>query len=210
MSDEARARDAAVLRIVHHHPGRLRLRSRALIEREDLLGAAREALRRVLPGACVVPCAETGSLVVDYEPCETAPDAAARAAAAAAGLELDPEVACRPERTHAERFVSACHALHDTAYELTGYRVEPRTLAPAALAAVSMALLAVGRGSRLPRWDNLAFWSLSLFVMLHDRDIRAARPGLGKAPSAPPSPTPSSSSAPSPAPSREGESEAPR
>ncbi|MEZ4307254.1 MAG: hypothetical protein R3F14_04325 [Polyangiaceae bacterium] len=133
-----------------------------------------------------------------------------RAAAAAAGLELDPEVACRPERTHAERFVSACHALHDTAYELTGYRVEPRTLAPAALAAVSMALLAVGRGSRLPRWDNLAFWSLSLFVMLHDRDIRAARPGLGKAPSAPPSPTPSSSSAPSPAPSREGESEAPR
>lgn len=175
--------DAPVLRIVHHHPGRIRLRSEAFQDGDAAAGRARDALIAAGGTTRVEHDAGTGSLLVEYDPARIGPDEILESAAAAAGLCVDRAGPCRPERTHGERFVRACRDLNDRAYEMTGFRVEPRTILPVGVALMSGVFFVLNRGQRMPRWDNLAYWSLSLFAMLHGRDIGAvaghegARPG---------------------------------
>lgn len=165
--------DRDILRLVHHHPGRLRLRSEAFQDEDAAALRARDAL--VASGAVlrVEHDAETGSLLVEYEPGRIPPDTILERAAEAAGLELDLEGARRPDRTHGEHFLQACRRINEAAYEMTGFRVEPRTLLPIGVGALSAVFFVMNRGQRMPRWDNLAYWSLSLFAMLHGREIGA-------------------------------------
>jgi hypothetical protein len=178
---------ASALQLVHHHPGRLRVRSEAFQDDDTLAARVRDALVADRAVLRVGHDAATGSLLIEYEPGWITPDEILERAAQAAGLGLASGEPCKPPRTQGERFVRACRDLNDVAYEMTGFRVEPRTFLPIGVAALSAVFFVINRGQRMPRWDNLAYWSLSLFVMLHGRelgkaaeDLIASRPGQGR------------------------------
>jgi hypothetical protein len=44
-------------------------------------------------------------------------------------------------------------------------------MVPAALAGVAAYAFVAQKGKRLPRWDNLVYWSYSIFQTLHRREI---------------------------------------
>lgn len=185
MSPTSTEQGPEVLQLVHHHPGRLRLRSPAFVDNDAVATRVREALAGTLGVSRVDHDAHTGSLVVEYEPGLSSPDAIIERAAQAAGLLRAPD---RPEgsvRCQGDRVVGACRRINAATYDLSGSRVELRTLVPFALAGLSAVILVV-RGPRLPRWDNLAYWSISLFALLHSREMNAAPPasadGGAKAP----------------------------
>lgn len=166
--------DRPALRLVHHHPGRLRLRSEAF-EGEEAAARAREALLGSGVVTRVTHVEETGSLLVEYEPGRLTPDELVHLSAEAAGLRVDPGIPGRPRRTHGERFIAACRGWNHAVYEMTGFRAEPRTLLPVGVALLSGVFLVANKAQRMPRWDNLAYWSLSLFAMLHGPEIAASR-----------------------------------
>jgi hypothetical protein len=113
----------------------------------------------------------TGSLLIEYQPGHAMPDEIIERASRAAGLCVHPGEPRRPDRTHGERILRACNELNESAYRMMGFRVEPRTLLPIGVAAMSAVFFVLNRGQRMPRWDNLAYWSVSLFAMLHGREI---------------------------------------
>lgn len=170
---------APVLVIVHHHPGRLRLRSEALRDGDALAGRATGVLAASEGVLCVEHHPGTGSLLIEYDPARVSADALLERAAQASGLRAGREPPRRPERTHGERFVQTCREMNDAAWEAMGFRMEPRTLVPVGMAALAGAFFFLNRGQRMPRWDNLAYWSISLFAMLHGREMGApaAAPG---------------------------------
>lgn len=173
-TERAPASDVAPLRLVHHHPGRLRLRSDALCRG----GARAEAARRALnatPGVLFVGHdEETGSILVEYEPGSVAPDAIIGQAARATGLRFA-DVPENPRTALGERILRTARDANAVVYELTGGRADLRTLVPLALAGLSVGVLAT-KGDRLPRWDNLAYWSFNLFALLHVREINTMVP----------------------------------
>jgi hypothetical protein len=61
--------------------------------------------------------------------------------------------------------------LNAVAFELTGWRADLRSLVPAALAGAAAYSFVYGKGPRLPRWDNLLYWSYSIFSALHSKEI---------------------------------------
>ena len=77
--------DAGSLELVHHHPGRLRLRSAAFLDGDAAAARAREALLGSGTVRAVAHDPRTGSLLVEYEPGLSAPDAIVERAARAAG-----------------------------------------------------------------------------------------------------------------------------
>src|SRR5262249_4730306 len=144
----------------------------------------------------------TGSVLIEYQPGLVDADLIIRRVAAAAGLDPphDTEAPTR-RREPAIVAVEAARELNEIVYELTGFRADMRTLVPAGLAALAVYSLAYSKEGRLPRWDNLLYWSYNTFSQLHRREIegpvtmgpQAARSPGGLAPqaldpSAPPKP----------------------
>jgi hypothetical protein len=121
--------------------------------------------------------ARTGTLLVEYQPGLAEPDDVLEHIADAAGLERPGKGAIRAlGRTPALLAVDAARELNAIAAELTGSRADLRALVPAALAALGAYSFVVHKDSRLPRWDNLLYWSYNVFFSLHRREIDAADP----------------------------------
>jgi hypothetical protein len=161
-----------VLALVHHHPGRLRLCAAAL-RGPDSAEGARAALF-VEPGVTLFSHnPRTGSVLIEYEPGLADVEAIIATVAAAAGL--DPPTddrGARPRRR--EPALVAIHAareLNEAAYDLTGYRADLRTLVPTWLVALAVYSFAFSKERRLPRWDNLFYWSYNIFSHLHRHEI---------------------------------------
>jgi len=168
----ADAEEREHLEIAHHHPGRLRVRAHALIDALDLVQRIRESLDAA-PGILAVKyTAQTGSLLVEYEPGHAdADDIILRIAEAA---DLDPPL---DEATLRERrgrpgliAIGATRELNRLTEELTGGRTDLRTIVPAALAGLAVYSF-IEEKNRLPRWDNLLYWGFNIFTMLHKREI---------------------------------------
>jgi hypothetical protein len=164
---------AEVLELVHHHPGRLRVRADAFRLQPELVDRAREAVLD-LPGILRFSHSpQTGSLLVEYEPGVAEPDQVVLRIADAASLERPDEEAIRArKRPPALLAVGAARELNALTMELTGSRGDLRVLVPAALAALGAYSFAYGKGPRLPRWDNLLYWSYNIFATLHWREIQ--------------------------------------
>lgn len=200
-------RDA--LELVHHHPGRIRVRAEALrvhgksggngrknghdhrhdhehaTSHEDAHGEEADDVRalaaRIQAGMEAMPGIsrlahnpQTGSLLVEYEPGLCEPDAIIARIAQIAGLlsPFDPRVKNLTPPSPAMAAISATRELNAVVYELTGWRTDLRFIAPAALAALSAYSFAFNkREPRLPRWDNLLYWSYNIFSALHQREI---------------------------------------
>jgi len=173
------AREA--LKLVHHHPGRLRLRAIAFEKDADRVARVRTRLDAI-PG--IVSCehrATTGSLLVVYQPGLVEPDVIVGAIAAAADLDLPRDEPRNPDKP-ALIAIEVGREINAAVADLTGARADLKTLVPGGLAALATYAFVQQKGERLPRWDNLLYWSWSIFRDLH-RD--AFKPEPSAAPAAP-------------------------
>lgn len=155
--------ERSTLRLVHHHPGRLRLRAEGIDE--ERARGVHAALETVLGVLGVRHNLDTGSVLVEYEPGKIDPSQLVDRVALALGAErvLDETGATKP--TEPAAVVKQTAAVLDAlTREITGGRADLRVLVPAALGAAAAYSWVEGKGPRLPRWDNLLWWSYSVFV----------------------------------------------
>jgi hypothetical protein len=176
------------LSLIHHHPGRLRVRADAFRSAEP--GNAAERARAALevePGITAVSHKpRTGSLLVEYQPGLADPEAILVRIAGAAGLDPPIDDASTRPREPALVAIDAARELNDIVHEITGFQTDLRTLVPAGMAALAAYSFVAGKHERMPRWDNLAYWSYAIFSQLHGREIAAAgAPASRVAPPAP-------------------------
>lgn len=169
------------LALIHHHPGRLRVRAESFRD-----GEAVERVRAALdmePGISAVSHnLKTGSLLVEYQPGHTHAEAILTCIAATTGLDM-PADDDRPRgKQPALVAIDAARELNDMVHEVTGYRADLRSIVPVGMAALAAYSFAVHSDARLPRWDNLLYWSYNIFSQLHRREIEGASPvGAGGA-----------------------------
>jgi hypothetical protein len=162
----------AALRLIHHHPGRLRVRAHALEgPAPSISGSRLEALG--VDG--VEHQARTGSVLVTYTPGGVEPDEIIDAIADAANLER-PQPQPRDPARPALFAIEATRELNRAVEELTGRRTDLRSLVPAAMLGAAAYSWMKRPGPKLPSWENLAYWSYQVFVALHRDEIeRTAR-----------------------------------
>jgi len=160
------------LELAHHHPGRLRVRADALIDALDVVQAIREDLDAVPGIVSVKYTAQTGSILIEYEPgLADADDIILRIADAAGLAPPVDEATLRAERARpALLAIGATKELNRLTEEVTGGRADLRTLVPAALAGLAVYSF-IEEKNRMPRWDNLLYWGFNIFTMLHKREI---------------------------------------
>lgn len=173
MSERAEGASRPALRLVHHHPGRLRVRAEAFERATPLVAVVRARLSE-LGVTDVEHSPRTGSLLVTYTPGIVEPDQILDAIAEAADLERPhPE---QPDPTRPALIaIDATRELNAAVEELTGRRTDLRTLVPAAMLGFAAYSWAKRPGTRLPSWENLAYWSYQVFVNLHRAEIDRPR-----------------------------------
>ncbi len=160
-----------VLELVHHHPGRLRVRAEAFRDDGGTAERAREATLGI-PGVIRFEhTSRTGSLLIEYEPGLAEPDDILAHVADAAGVAHCAPDALARTRTPALLAVGAVQELNAIASELTGHKADLRSLVPAGLAVLSAYSIATSKEPKLPRWDNLLWWSYSVFMNHHRGEI---------------------------------------
>jgi hypothetical protein len=158
------------LRLVHHHPGRLRMRAAAFRGDEALARARAAALAQ--PGVeRVAANGFTGSLLVEYVPGRVEPGAILAAIADAAGLSgvVDADTLRRNAPDPALGIIRTVKKIDAALREVSGGRARLGTMVPGVLLAGAMVQLL--RRPLSPRWENLAYWSYSVFRDLHLREI---------------------------------------
>jgi hypothetical protein len=145
------------IELVHHHPGRLRLRASVFLGADEVVVVVRARLD-ALPGITEVEHApKTGSLLVLYEPGLVEPDEIVAAVAEAADLD-GPAEKVRDPKKPALVAIGVGRELNSAVTQLTGGRADLKTLVPAAMMGLGAVSFIVGKGPRLPRWDNLLYW----------------------------------------------------
>ncbi len=162
------------LELIHHHPGRLRVRAHAFTDGGDLVAVVRETMLAVRGITRFEHSTRTGSILVEYEPGLAEPDAILHQLATSAGLAPSGDHALARARTPAIVAVGAVQELNAIASDLTGHKADLRTLIPAGLAALSAYSWVTSKEPRMPRWDNLLWWSYSVFLNHHAREIEAS------------------------------------
>jgi hypothetical protein len=182
MDPRQRKGDSGSLELVHHHPGRLRVRADAFRERPEVVDKVREAIE-ALPGITrFTHTQRTGSVLVEYEPGFTEPDQIVEQIADAADLERPPADSGAKHRAPAAVAVGAARELNALSMELTGSQIDLRVLVPTALVALGAYSFVYRKDARLPRWDNLLYWSYNIFVSLHRREIEGGPSATGPYP----------------------------
>lgn len=162
-----------VLSLIHHHPGRLRVRAIAL-RSGDTAARVLTALEAEPGIVAVSHTPRTGSLLVEYQPGLADSEAILARIAAVSGLDLPSGAQRSPRVEPGIVAIAAARELNTLVHELTGYRTDLRTIVPLGMAALSAYSLVVGKDP-LPRWDNLLYWAYNIFSQLHQRDLDAAR-----------------------------------
>jgi Heavy metal associated domain 2 len=157
--------------LVHHHPGRLRLRGdillRSQLRSESAAARVRDALSGMDGVGRVVHNATSGSVVVEYEPERIDADVIL-GAVAGAGMRLD-ENPRRPDVSRA--FVGAARGLNAHVGNATRGAADLHGVVSFALGVGAVTSLVLGRQPRWPRWDSLLYWSYTFFRDVHVRDL---------------------------------------
>ena len=159
--------------VVHHHPGRIRVRARVFRHASAIVDQVRAKLESQ-PGLKGITHNErSGSLLIEYEPGHAEPDTLLGRVAEAAGLgrAINESDARRGGPAPGLVALDVARELNEVAHELTGWRADLRVLVPAALAGLAAYSFATAKEPRLPRWDNLLYWSYNVFVNLHRHEI---------------------------------------
>jgi len=169
----AAARTASELVVAHHHPGRLRLRSHAF-ERDPALGSALVRWLREQPGVRRVRSnAATGAVLVTYDLSLTNAGALLEAIAGRSRLAVaGPEA--KPHEPPVQTVFDAASALDRRVLEWSGGRFDLGFIVPVALGVGAVGSLLFSRHERIPRWDNLLYWSVHFFRVLNRDRLQAA------------------------------------
>jgi len=166
------------LRLVHHHPGYLRVRAAAFLKpgaKDPVMAAARAAAEAVAGFRSWSSNPVTGSVVIQYEPGAMEADDLLRHVAACAGFS-GVEVVTHSKSSRRDlvgSFLDSVQDVNRTVGELTSERADLRELVPLALVAVSVVSFIVNdeRG-RLPHWFSALYRSYRIFLQWHRREVR--------------------------------------
>jgi hypothetical protein len=161
------------LRLVHHHPGRLRARARVFVDATEDHPAVVEA-RSTAAAAQIrrfTHSPATGSILIEYSPGGIDPDQLLERIAANVGLSgVVSELATDGHREAlVDAVLDTCAMLNDLAREATNGRADLRELLPGALAAAAAISFISGGGGvgRMPRWEVLLWYAQVLFSQWH-------------------------------------------
>jgi hypothetical protein len=166
------------LRLVHHHPGYLRIRAAAFLQPADgdpIVTAAQTAAETVPGFRSWFLNPKTGSVVVQYDPGSIEPDDLLKHIAKSAGLR-GVEIATSGKANREElvgAFLDTVQGVNQVVGQLTGERADLRELVPVALAVVSVVSFVVNDpGSRLPHWFSSLYRSYRVFMQWHRPEVR--------------------------------------
>ena len=167
------------LRLVHHHPGYLRIRSGAFVqpkENDPIVAAAQTAAETASGFRSWTLNPKTGSVVVEYEPGTLDADDLLKHIAKSAGFRGVANWAASSKTSREElvsAFLDTVQDVNQVVGQLTGERADLRELVPTALAAVSVLsfILNEDRG-RLPQWSSALYRSYRIFMQWHRPEVR--------------------------------------
>ena len=166
------------LRLVHHHPGYLRIRAGAFLQPQDndpVVTAARTAAETAPGFRSWSLNPKTGSVVIEYDPGELEADDLLKHIAKSAGLQ-GVEISTSRKMNREElvsTFLDSVQGVNQVASQLTGERADLRELVPAALAAVSVVSLVFNEDrGLLPFWSSALYHSYRVFMQWHRPEVR--------------------------------------
>jgi hypothetical protein len=166
------------LRLVHHHPGYLRIRAGAFLQPQDndpVVTAARTAAESAPGFRSWSLNPKTGSVVIEYDPGKLEADDLLKHIAKNAGLR-GVEIATSRKMNREElvgTFLDTVQGVNRVASQLTGERADLRELVPAALAAVSVVSLVFNEDrGLLPFWSSALYHSYRVFMQWHRPEVR--------------------------------------
>ena len=167
------------LRLVHHHPGYLRIRSGVFVQPKDdnpVVAAAQTAAETASGFRSWTLNPKTGSVVVEYEPGTLDADDLLKHIAKSAGFRGVENWTGGSKRSRQElvsAFLDTVQDVNQVVSQLTGERADLRELVPTALAAVSVLsfILNEDRG-RLPQWSSALYRSYRIFMQWHRPEVR--------------------------------------
>jgi hypothetical protein len=139
------------------------MRADAFLGGDQVAERVRTALDGVAGIRLVRHTAQTGSLLVEYDPAQIEANRVIAIVAGAAGLDEIIDGDKSDPADLAGAVIDVAQAANSAVVEVSGGRTDLRGLMSAALAGASMySLLFDANGPRVPRWDNLLWWSYSL------------------------------------------------
>ena len=163
----------AKLRLVHFHPGYLRIQADAFIHAADdspLLTGAKAAAG--FSSWSLKP--KTGSVVIEYDNSMIEADDLLKDIAKGAGLRTIDTPASR-HMTRDElvsRFLNGVQGVNQSVSHLTGDRADLRELTPLALAAASIVALILNKNrGLLPFWSSSLYHSYRVFMQWHKKEV---------------------------------------
>jgi hypothetical protein len=166
------------LRLVHHHPGYLRIRARAFIKPEDdrpVVAAAQTAAEAVPGFRSWSLNQKTGSVVVEYDPGTLDADDLLKHIAKSAGLR-GVEISTNRKMNREEvvsAFIDTVQGVNQVVNRLASDRVDLRELVPIALVATSVVSFVLNKNrGRLPTWGSALYHSYRIFMQWHRREVR--------------------------------------
>ena len=169
---------AQPLRLMHHHPGYLRVQSDIFIGAADdspLVTRARDAAEKVAGFLSWSFRPKTGSVVIAYKPGMLDVDEFLKHIRKGAGLR-DVEDASQTKMSRAElvgSILDSVKGINQIVSQATGGRADLREVVPIALAATSVLSFVLGENrGRLPNWSSAIYHSYRIFVQWHKPEIR--------------------------------------
>ena len=166
------------LRLVHHHPGYLRIRAGAFIqpaENDPVVTAARTAAETVPGFRSWSLNPKTGSVVIEYDPGTLEADDLLKHIAKSAGLR-GVEIATSRKMNREElvsAFLDTVQGVNRVVSQLTGERADLREVVPVALAATSVVSLVLNEDrGLLPFWSSALYHSYRVFMQWHRPEVR--------------------------------------
>jgi len=175
---ELAERTSGPLRLLHHHPGYLRIQADDFFPPagdRSVVTAAQTAAEAVPGVRTWSPNPKTGSVVVEYDPGMLDADDLLKHIAKSAGLR-GVEIATSGKRNRQElvsAFLDTVQDVNQVVSKLTEEKADLRELVPVALAVTSVVsfVLNENRG-RLPTWDSAIYHSYRIFMQWHQREVR--------------------------------------
>ncbi|UCH83520.1 MAG: heavy-metal-associated domain-containing protein [Candidatus Latescibacterota bacterium] len=147
----------SIISVVHHIPGRIRLRIPSLIGRDDTVARLQETLGRIEPVRRVDISATTGSVLFDYDKNRVSADTLAAAVIRLLGLERELEKDVQPVLVDELRGFE--RSLNRAVYEKTRGALDLKTALFIVLAAMGIQKMVKQGGMALPAGFTLLWWA---------------------------------------------------
>jgi hypothetical protein len=163
------ARDGGQLVVAHHHPGRLRVRSRAFALDEALRESTGRWLAEQSGVLDVRVHPDTGSILIAYDFAHADAGDLLTAVAERARLSIvEPKAST-------QALLDLTRDLDNSLFESSGGRFGLGVALPLAMAIGSVGSFFWSAHLRTPRWDNLIYWGVQVLRMRGERDAHRRR-----------------------------------